>query len=395
MQTPMYAENQNKQYQQEQEFAEYTNDYDSYPDGNSKSTSPTMNGRVPATRKDGRKLFVGGLPNGVTDLSFLQYFQQYGEVIDSVVLLDRRTKRSRGFGFVTFADPNVSAALLTTIPGRTGMVNILGKNCELKASEPKSAEAAQYAHSTINLPPPQPYHSQPHNSQYNQHMNNMFQQQQPQQQQQQQWSAPNQMPQRMGFNATGASNNASGSLHNPLHVDQTMPIPPKFVGHKATGVPIYSHSTIVRTMAGPDGASHDGGAVANVYIQNNFYTLPPGLELAPTHALTAQPKPEVLQAQQVELMNSGIAGAMAGLGKTGTVMAAPQPATVIMAPQYTTPATGAYSSSPTSGAYSSSALQPSYPGPDATEEGQLQQQHQLHQQINTIGHTMPYTSGQC
>ena len=86
------------------------------------------NGRVPATRRDGRKLFVGGLPNegkltrtrsispkisstffdtntqrcvlSVTDLSFLQYFQQYGEVIDSVVLLDRRTKRSRGFGFV-------------------------------------------------------------------------------------------------------------------------------------------------------------------------------------------------------------------------------------------------------------------------------------------------------
>ena len=84
-------------------------------------------GRVPATKRDGRKLFVGGLPNEgkltrtsststpkispfdantlpcvstVTDLSFLQYFQQYGEVIDSVVLLDRRTKRSRGFGFV-------------------------------------------------------------------------------------------------------------------------------------------------------------------------------------------------------------------------------------------------------------------------------------------------------
>lgn len=46
----------------------------------------------------------------MTDLSFLQFFQQYGEVIDSVVLLDRRTKRSRGFGFVTFADP-VSFAL--------------------------------------------------------------------------------------------------------------------------------------------------------------------------------------------------------------------------------------------------------------------------------------------
>ena len=41
----------------------------------------------------------------VTDQSFLQFFQQYGDVIDSVVLVDRKTKRPRGFGFVTFADP--------------------------------------------------------------------------------------------------------------------------------------------------------------------------------------------------------------------------------------------------------------------------------------------------
>ncbi len=42
--------------------------------------------------------------HAVTDYTFLQFFQQYGEVVDSIVLLDRRTKRSRGFGFVTFAD---------------------------------------------------------------------------------------------------------------------------------------------------------------------------------------------------------------------------------------------------------------------------------------------------
>ena len=40
----------------------------------------------------------------MTDASFLEYFEQYGAVVDSVVLLDRKTKRSRGFGFVTFAD---------------------------------------------------------------------------------------------------------------------------------------------------------------------------------------------------------------------------------------------------------------------------------------------------
>ena len=39
----------------------------------------------------------------VTDGQFLGFFKQFGPVIDSVVMLDRNTKRSRGFGFVTFA----------------------------------------------------------------------------------------------------------------------------------------------------------------------------------------------------------------------------------------------------------------------------------------------------
>lgn len=39
----------------------------------------------------------------VNDEQFLCFFEQFGEVIDSVVMVDRSTKRSRGFGFVTFA----------------------------------------------------------------------------------------------------------------------------------------------------------------------------------------------------------------------------------------------------------------------------------------------------
>mmetsp|Transcript_9766 Transcript_9766/g.17575 ORF Transcript_9766/g.17575 Transcript_9766/m.17575 type:complete len:1197 (-) Transcript_9766:45-3635(-) len=81
------------------------------------------------------ELFVGGLPYEVTDVSFRQFFQQYGEVSDSFVSIERRTKKSRGFGFVTFADANVTASILTTIPGKTGMVNILGKECKVNVSE--------------------------------------------------------------------------------------------------------------------------------------------------------------------------------------------------------------------------------------------------------------------
>lgn len=34
------------------------------------------------------------------------YFSQFDEVVDSVVMKNNETGRSRGFGFVTFKDPN-------------------------------------------------------------------------------------------------------------------------------------------------------------------------------------------------------------------------------------------------------------------------------------------------
>ena len=39
----------------------------------------------------------------VTVREFTPFFEQFGEVIDSVVMHDRQSRRSRGFGFVTFA----------------------------------------------------------------------------------------------------------------------------------------------------------------------------------------------------------------------------------------------------------------------------------------------------
>jgi hypothetical protein len=61
--------------------------------------------KVPPTRRDARKLFVGGLPSNVTEEEFREFFEQYGAVADSIVMFDRDTHRSRGFGFVTFEDP--------------------------------------------------------------------------------------------------------------------------------------------------------------------------------------------------------------------------------------------------------------------------------------------------
>lgn len=38
---------------------------------------------------------------------FVKHFGKYGEIIDSVIMKDRKTGQPRGFGFVTYSDPSV------------------------------------------------------------------------------------------------------------------------------------------------------------------------------------------------------------------------------------------------------------------------------------------------
>ncbi|KAJ0895685.1 putative RNA recognition motif domain, nucleotide-binding alpha-beta plait domain superfamily [Helianthus annuus] len=51
------------------------------------------------------KLFVGGIAWETSQESFSNYFSNYGEITDSVIMMDKITGRPRGFGFVTFANP--------------------------------------------------------------------------------------------------------------------------------------------------------------------------------------------------------------------------------------------------------------------------------------------------
>lgn len=49
------------------------------------------------------KLFVGGLPYHTTDKSLREHFAVYGEIEEAVVITDRQTNKSRGYGFVSGA----------------------------------------------------------------------------------------------------------------------------------------------------------------------------------------------------------------------------------------------------------------------------------------------------
>jgi RNA recognition motif-containing protein len=68
--------------------------------------------------KMSKKLFVGGLSWETTDARLNAAFAPYGEVTEAKVITDRDTGRSRGFGFVTFTDPQDAAKAIAELDGK-------------------------------------------------------------------------------------------------------------------------------------------------------------------------------------------------------------------------------------------------------------------------------------
>jgi cold-inducible RNA-binding protein len=76
-----------------------------------------------------KKLFVGSLSWDTNDEGLHAAFSPFGEISEAIVISDRYTGRSRGFGFVTFnddeaADKAIEALNGTELDGRTIRVDV-------------------------------------------------------------------------------------------------------------------------------------------------------------------------------------------------------------------------------------------------------------------------------
>ena len=82
----------------------------------------------------GNKVYVGNLSWGIRNDKLKEIFSEFGEVTDARVITDKFTRRSKGFGFVTFADEESAKKATDEMNGK----EVEGR--PLKVSEAKEME---------------------------------------------------------------------------------------------------------------------------------------------------------------------------------------------------------------------------------------------------------------
>ena len=80
-----------------------------------------------------KKLFVGNLPFAMADADLNSIFSAYGAVTSANVVIDKFSKRSKGFGFVEFENDEDAAKAMEALNNSEQM----GRNIAVKEALPK------------------------------------------------------------------------------------------------------------------------------------------------------------------------------------------------------------------------------------------------------------------
>lgn len=80
-----------------------------------------------------KKLYVGNLPYSVSDESLGELFAQAGTVESAVIITDRMSGRSKGFGFVEMSSDEEAQAAIDTFNGK----EVEGRKLTVNEARPK------------------------------------------------------------------------------------------------------------------------------------------------------------------------------------------------------------------------------------------------------------------
>lgn len=77
------------------------------------------------------KLFVAGLPSDFDDTDLREMFELYGEVASAKLIIDKVTRKSKGFGFIDMPDKMEALQTIEALDG----AGIKGKKMSVKQAE--------------------------------------------------------------------------------------------------------------------------------------------------------------------------------------------------------------------------------------------------------------------
>jgi len=87
-----------------------------------------------------KKLYVGGLPYSTKEQSLADAFAKAGEVVSAVIIMDKMTGRSKGFGFVEMATDEGAKAAIEMWNGK----DFEGRKLTVNEARPKEERPARY-----------------------------------------------------------------------------------------------------------------------------------------------------------------------------------------------------------------------------------------------------------
>ncbi|KAI3793403.1 hypothetical protein L1987_36022 [Smallanthus sonchifolius] len=184
------------------------------------------------------KVFVGGLAWETPKDALRENFQKYGDILEAVIISDKATGRSKGYGFVTFKEPE-SAKMACEDP--TPVIDGRRANCNLA-----SLGARRQRTLTVVPPsPPPPPQPQPH-----------------------QQTVPNVI---VGPRSAGAI--TPSSSHVQWYYPPTPTPASPYYHHHQTAVPYYGYAPATYVATTDVSYNHKLGYTGGAYMSGGHYSL--------------------------------------------------------------------------------------------------------------------------
>lgn len=92
------------------------------------------------------KLFVGGLPYSIDNQKLNDLFATFGKIISAVVITDKFTSQSKGFGFVEMEDDKAAEEAIKALDG----TDLEGRRLGVSVAKPREDNRSSGGYSNDN-----------------------------------------------------------------------------------------------------------------------------------------------------------------------------------------------------------------------------------------------------